>query len=121
MALEKLETAALVARFAEEVVLQRAALKLRNVSEQNRRADECSRIFDEIRVRGNSARDEFASLLLHSDEFVRLVAASFMLRHKHDAAMRVLRALANQEGMIGFGAEECMARWREGAWTLDPP
>ena len=90
-----------------------------SVAKGNRYANQCYAAFRQLREQGNIGRDALVPLLGHEDLELRSTAAAFLLRHKHHDAMRVLNELANNEGMVGFCAQQCIKRWEEGNWQLD--
>jgi hypothetical protein len=51
---------------------------------------------------------------------VRVMAATFLLRHRTTESMSVLRQAAKGPGLVAFEAAQAIKRWNEGAWALDP-
>jgi hypothetical protein len=111
---------ALVDQFAELVALRSAALKHANSDEANRCARMTVAVFHELTSFGDAGRDALSRLFSHPSNSVRVAAAAWLLRHRHLEAMDVLREVARGDDMDAFRAQECMKRWNEGAWQLDP-
>lgn len=110
----------LVDRFAECVTMRSAALRRGDSDEANRFVRECVAIFWQLASFGNQGRDALAILFMHPLNSVRVASAAWLLRYKHDEAMQVLRAVAEGQDMDAFRAQQCMKRWEEGEWQLDP-
>ena len=51
---------------------------------------------------------------------VRVMAASFLLRHSEEKAKAVLEAEASKPGLVAFDAQQVLERWQDGTWALDP-
>ncbi|MGH7139339.1 MAG: DUF2019 domain-containing protein [Pirellulales bacterium] len=111
----------LVDRFAELVLLRSAALKRADSDEANRHSRELATVFRRLASRGDAGRNALGRLFEHESRAVRSTAAAWLLRHKHDDAMRVLRDVALGGDMEAFCAQQCIKRWEEGEWQLDPP
>ncbi|MGH7139340.1 MAG: DUF2019 domain-containing protein [Pirellulales bacterium] len=110
----------LVDRFADLVGRRSAALKRADSDEANRCARKSVAAFRELTAFGDVGRDALARLFSHPLVSVRLAAAAWLLRHKHDEAIRVLRDIAQGDDFNAFRAQECIKRWQEGSWQLDP-
>ncbi len=70
---------------------------------------------------GDRGRDALAVLLEHGRADVRVMAAAFLLRHRTEAALAVLRDAAAGKGLAAFGAGMAIKHWEEGTWALDLP
>jgi hypothetical protein len=110
----------LVAKFSNAVRGQDDALRAHDHERGNRLAKEYVQAFEELRRYGNEGRDALAVLLLSEEPSVRVMAASFLLRHKEKEARAVLEEAVREGGMAGFEASQALARWSEGEWNLDP-
>ncbi len=76
--------------------------------------------FGELRAMGDEGYQALASLLQHDDEVVNTAAATVLLRYATDTSIRVLERVAtNNQKLLGFRAEQALARWQEGNWHLD--
>jgi len=106
--------------FADSVIQQTEAIQRGDHRTANKYAKRYIAAFGKIRTIGNAGRDALASLLTHSRGDVRVMAATFLLRHRTEDALEVLRAEATGEGIVAFGASEAIKRWEEGTWTIDP-
>ena len=109
----------LVTWFELSVIAQTTAMETNDFRRGNRCADEASNAWRELRERGNEGKEALCVLLYHERPDVRGDAAACLLRYKTIEATAVLRQLASHSGLIGFGAQQCLARWEEGDWHLD--
>jgi hypothetical protein len=109
-----------VEQFADAVAQQTEALRQNDYQTGNKHAKRCIAAFEKLRVFGDPGRDALASLLVHTRGDVRAMAACFLLRHRTQEAMEVLRTEAAGGGLTAFGASEAIKRWEEGSWNLDP-
>ena len=78
----------------------------------------CDRWRD-VKDLGDEAKDELAKHLRHPNPSVRSTVAVFLLKHKHDEAMSVLKELAQGEGLGAFECQKAIKRWEEGTWSLE--
>lgn len=115
------DTSRWVEQFADAVAQQTESLRQDDYQTGNKHAKRCIAAFERLRAFGDPGRDALASLLTHTRGDVRAMAACFLLRHRTQEAMEVLRREAAGEGLTAFGASEAIKRWEEGAWNLDPP
>jgi len=115
------ESAKLVAQFAEHVAAQTDEILRGDARTGNRHAKRYIEAFTRLRAMGDTGRDALVPLLHAERPDVRGMAAAFLLRHRHGDARAVLEQLAAGVGLAAFGASECLKRWEEGAWQLDPP
>lgn len=106
--------------FADSVVQQTEAIRRGDHRTGNKYAKRYITAFSKLRAFGNAGRDALASLLTHARRDVRVAAAAFLLRHRTDEALGVLRAEVSGEGEVAFEASEAIRRWEEGTWSLDP-
>jgi len=108
----------LVEDFAKHVQAQRAALKRGDVAAGNRHADKCFAAWDTLRNEyGDAGRDGMVLLFRHPDTEVKLMAATFLLRHKTEAATNILEEAA---AAGDYAARLTLEHWRDGTWKLDP-
>lgn len=110
----------LVAKFAEAVRGQNDAINDGDHRRGNRFARQYVRAFEDLCALGDAGRNALAILLESTDRGVRVMAASFLLRHMHPQARSVLEVAAREGGLIGFEAAQTLERWEEGTWNLDP-
>jgi hypothetical protein len=110
----------LVEQFAFNVVAQTDAIWRGDAKTGNRHARKYAAAFDKLRAHGDVGRDALAILLKHPRMDVRVMAAAHLLRHRTAEAKAVLEEAAKGEGMIPFGAQQALKRWKEGTWALDP-
>ncbi len=111
---------ALVEDFAENVRAQNIAIGQGDSAKGNKHAKRYLSAFQKLRAMGDQGR-EALSLLLNDDRpDVRAMAACFLLRYKNSESMEVLRQVSKMKNLVGFGARECIKRWNEGNWSLDP-
>jgi hypothetical protein len=112
--------ATLVEEFATHVAAQTDAIWRGDSTTGNKHAKRYMAAFEKLRKIGNQGRDALAVLFEHERPDVRVMAAAFLLRHRTDQAKAVLKKAAAGKGMVSFGASECLKRWAEGTWQLDP-
>jgi hypothetical protein len=110
----------LVEQFAHHVAAQTDALWQGDSKLGNKHARQYIAAFEKLRAHGDTGRDALASLLTHPRMDVRVKAASYLLRHRTNEALRVLEDAAKSEGMIPFIASQVLKNWEEGTWNLDP-
>lgn len=105
----------LVKEFASHVAAQTEAMERGRPGTGNRHARRYSAAFEKLRAHGDAGMNAFASLLTHSRDDVRILAASYLLKSGHYAtqAQAVLEALAYGEGLNAFGAAQALKRWKE--------
>ncbi|HET9235419.1 MAG TPA: hypothetical protein VFP10_14895 [Candidatus Eisenbacteria bacterium] len=114
------EIARLVSVFRENVIAQTDAIGNEGRS-GNVFAGKRTRAFAKLREQfGDSGRDALAVLMTDVRPDVRVTAAVYMLRYRHQEAIAVLRKAAAKESMVGFEAGEAIKRWNEGVWSVDP-
>lgn len=109
-----------VNRFVGHVREQRRAFAMADSPTANKHAKAYLKIFYRLCEYGDRGRDALCPLLSHADREVRCAAAVLLLRYKHDEALSVLSALSRGRDLISLEAQECMKRWEEGEWDLDP-
>lgn len=110
----------LVHEFATRVLAQDDATRIGHTRKGNEHASACVAAFKALCEYGDAGRDALAWLFAHSSADVRVSAAAFLLRHRHAEARAVLEEESGGPGLAGFCAEQCLKRWEEGAWHLDP-
>jgi hypothetical protein len=106
--------------FAKEAAAQTDAIWRGDHRTGNKHAKRSWAAFQKLRAMGDPGRDALASLFGHERPDVRVAAAAILLRHRTSEAMAVLRAAAAGKGLVSFEASECIKRWEEGTWALDP-
>jgi hypothetical protein len=110
----------LVEQFAEHVAAQTDAIWRGDARTGNRHARKYGDAVDKLLTLGNAGRDALAVLLKHPRMDVRVMAAAHLLRYCTVEAKAVLEEAAKGEGMVPFEAQQCLKRWEEGTWALDP-
>ncbi len=110
----------LVKQFADNVAAQTEAIYRANSKLGNRHAKKYASAFQLLRSFGDDGRDALASLFTDPRPDARVAAAAFLLRHRTDEALSVLEEESGKPGLISFGAEQAIERWRDGTWALDP-
>jgi len=115
-------TAKLVEEFAACVVAQTEQIERGDSRLGNVYAKRYLRAFNDLRRRGDAGRDALAVLLDDPRMDVREMAAAFLLRHRYRQCRELLEEIASgPPSLFALGAAECLARWDEGSWQLDPP
>ncbi len=112
-------TEKLVREFADNVMAQTDSIKRGDAKTGNRCARRYIKAFEDLRALGNEGRDALAPLMFSDRDDVRLMAATFLLRHRHQEARSVLEELATVKGFVGLGASQALKRWEEGTWHID--
>lgn len=115
MAFEKL-----VEQFAEHVAAQTDCIWRGDARTGNRHARKYGAAVDKLLAQGNAGREALMVLLKHPRMDVRVMAAAHLLRYRTAEAKAVLEEAAKGEGMVPFEAQQCLKRWEEGTWALDP-
>ncbi|MCH8881178.1 MAG: DUF2019 domain-containing protein [Planctomycetes bacterium] len=110
----------LVKEFADTVMQQKAEMKSGTARAGNRFARKGARAWEELRSRGDEGREALAALFEDERPDVRAMAAACLLKYRTRDAKRVLKEVAQGEGLAAFGASEALQRWKEGDWHLDP-
>jgi hypothetical protein len=110
----------LVESFAQHTVAQTEAIWRGDAKTGNKHARQVSAAFKKLCTHGNAGRDALAVLLAHPNVDVRTTAAAFLLRYRTQEAVAVLEQAARGQGLIAFEAQQCLMRWEEGTWALDP-
>lgn len=116
----RIDTTALVTVFAEAVAAQTDAIWRADPRAGNKQAKKYIAAFHKLRQLGDEGRNALAALLKHERPDVRVMAAAYLLRHRTEEALAVLHEAAAGKGLVSFGASECIKRWEEGTWALDP-
>jgi Domain of unknown function (DUF2019) len=118
--MEPIDVPKLVDEFAQAVADQTDAVWRGEHREGNKHAKRYLAAFQKLRAIGDAGRDALVPLLNHERMDVRVMAATFLLRHRTTESMSVLRQAAKGPGLVAFEAAEAIKRWNEGAWALDP-
>ena len=113
----------LVDEFARQVTAQTDAIWAGDSRTGNKHARRMDATFKQLRAMGDPGRDALATLFTHIRPDVRTMAAVYLLRHRTDEAISVLKVVARGKGLTSFGAQQALKRWEEagGTWELDPP
>ncbi len=110
----------LVEKFARHTAAQSEAIMGGDAKASNKHANESIAVFKRLRAHGDVGRDALATLFAHPRMDVRTAAAALLLRYRTAEARAVLEEAAKGKGLIPFEAQECLKRWEEGTWSLDP-
>lgn len=94
----------IVEAFVAAVTAQTEAIEKGDSQAANKHGTAYVSAFGELRQRGQAGRDALATLLTHDRAEVRVMAASFLLRHSGQQARAVLEAEAKGKGLAAFGA-----------------
>ena len=111
----------LVAKFEDSTIKQTEEIRNGDARAGNRYAKQRVAAFKKLRALGDLGRDALVPLLAHPRADVREIAAVYLLRHKTEEALKVLRQEARGVGLVAFGAQQAIKRWEEGTWSVDPP
>ena len=111
----------LVRRFADAVRRSNEELDHGSAAGANRAAKIFIQSFRRlIEIAGDSGRDALAGLFNDMRVDVRGMAAAYLLGYRNEQATRILTAISQRKSLTGFEAGECLKRWKEGVWELDP-
>jgi hypothetical protein len=113
-------TGKLVEVFADAVIRQNECIMDGDARRGNRHARRRIKAFEELAKIGDDGREALCELLKHERPDVRAAAACWLLRYRHAESRAVLEREAKGRGLTALGASECLKRWEEGAWQLDP-
>lgn len=110
-----------VKQFAESAAANTDAIMVHsNAKLANKHTDRMVAAFNKLKSAGNNGRDALMALFQHERMDVRTAAAAFLLRYRTAEAKAVLEEAAKGRGLVPFEAQECLKRWEEGTWELDP-
>ena len=109
----------LVGEFADNVAAQRVAILRADPNRGNKYAKKYIAAFESLRNYGDKGRDALAKLLQDERTEVRVTAAAYLLRHRHEEARRVLEAASLGNDLVAFEAQQALARWKDGTLGLD--
>ncbi|MCY1019828.1 DUF2019 domain-containing protein [Pyxidicoccus sp. MSG2] len=110
----------LAEEFALNVAAQTEAIWRGDARTGNKHARKYGAAVDKLLTLGDTGRDALAVLLKHPRMDVRVMAAAHLLRYCTVEAKAVLEEAAKGDGMVPFEAQQCLKRWEEGTWALDP-
>lgn len=85
----------------------------------SREAKKTEKIFLRIRELGPSAREALLQLALASEPEVAVRAAAYSLKYSPEQSLQILSQISKDRGMLGFGAEQAIKRWKSGEWNLE--
>jgi hypothetical protein len=118
IAMKKLDE--LVAQFADNIGLQNGYMRAGDARKGNQHARKIVKAFESLCERGDEGRNALKELFDDPRTDVRATAACFLLRYCTEEAEKVLLEISTLDNFTGFEAGECLKRWREGTWELDP-
>ena len=101
----------LASEFATNVAAQTDAIARGDSKTGNRHAKRYIKAFEMLRAEGDRGRDALVPLLSHARADVRVMAATFLLRHRTEEARRVREEESRGAGLTAFGAGEALKRW----------
>src|SRR5664279_1075401 len=104
----------LIRRFAITAQAHQAALEDMDEDRAKAHARVISGLFAAITREGDAGREALLALLDSESQVVAGMAAVFSLRYNPSRSIRVLRQLADQEGLLGFRASVAIERWENG-------
>ena len=110
----------LVGEFAENVGAHTRAIRRGDADASNRYARKYYiEAFRQLRAYGDQGREALTVLLRHERLDVWAMVAACLRQYRTAEATRVLRELAQGKGLVSFGAEGALKRWKAGTWKLD--
>lgn len=107
-----------------EVFVDAAAQHYEATLEGNwRKTNRCARkvdtAFRHIIEFGNEGRESLLALTDNANLAVAKMAAVYSLKYGTQQALATLRRISQEPGIMGFGAQQAILRWEEGAWQLE--
>lgn len=111
----------IISYFEKNIIAQSECIKNGDHQNSNKHGKKYIKAFEEIRKRGDEAREKLSWLLTHEREDVQVMTAAYLLRFKTAASMAVLQRISKEDiGLVSFEAGEAIKRWNEDNWSLDP-
>jgi hypothetical protein len=114
METDKLER--LLDRFARAARRHHEALEAMEEGEANRQAHLLARLAAGIGDAGSAGVAGLVALTCVPDPSVAGMAAVYLLPRDPETALRVLRRVAREPGLLGFRAGVAVERWEKGEW-----
>jgi hypothetical protein len=111
---------ALVETFAAEVAAQDECIRLGDAEAGNAHARKYTAVAQELLSKGEDAIENFATLLAHKDDSVRVMAAAFLLESRTENSVAVLRQIAKGAGLAALGAKRTLNRYSRGILRIGP-
>jgi hypothetical protein len=68
---------------------------------------------------GNAGRESLPALTENANPAVAEMAAVYSMKYGTQQALATLRRISQEPGILGFGAQQAILRWEEGAWQLE--
>jgi plasmid maintenance system killer protein len=91
-----------------------------NSRKANIQAKRIHQVFAKITMIGDSAREALLKQVDNEDDAVASLAAAYSLKYNTEKAKAALKRISeNNTGILGFGAEQALERWKEGTWQLE--
>ena len=87
--------------------------------ENNKWVKKQIKAFQNIIEIGEPARLALLDLLTHENLAIAKSAAAYSLKYSTDASIKTLNRIAKEPGILGFEAQQTLARWKDGDWHLD--
>jgi hypothetical protein len=105
--------------FVAAVIGQHEALANGDWRTGNPLAKKYDAAFRKIIEHGDEGRNALLALIEHPNVAVAEMSAVYSLKYSPDQCLKVLRQLSREPGLVGFGAQQAIQRWEEGAWQLE--
>jgi|GEM_PF-452865 len=109
----------IVNEFADAAIKQGNHTEAGKWNKANKEIGRMNHLFDELLFSGIEGLHALLALTESHNKSVALMAAVYLLRYYPEPCLSVLDRLANESGLIGFGAQQAIQRWKEGHWDLD--
>ena len=109
----------LVADYRGSAAAHGAATEAGDHKKANRQHDRLIEVLRQIRDSGATGDKALLGLLSDENTWVRLWAASHLLRVDEDQARRTLELLSQESGVVALDAEMVLSEWHKG--TLSTP
>jgi len=109
----------LIADYRNSAAAHGAATEVGDHKNANKHHDRLTQELLQLRTSGSAGDQALLGLLNDENSWVRLWAASHLLRVYEDQARRTLEMLSNGPGILAFDAQMVLSEWGKG--TLKTP
>ena len=115
----KKDLSQLLQRLESAAVENNIAIQQGDSEKANQTVDIIFKYFDEIKNFGDVGLEKMKILMNAQDLAVRATVAGLLLHYFTKDALQTLQEVASADsGILGFRAEQAIARWEEGTWDI---
>ena len=109
----------LVEDFSDACIQQAKFVSQGNAKKANEQAHKINSLFDQLIETGVKGREELLELIDNSNLVVAKMAAVFSLHYNPYRCLPVLERIAEEPGLLGFGAKQTLRNWKSQKWHID--